>query len=143
MQSKEKACKGFTLAELAIALSVGAIVLAMLAVSVFYLHKAFTNSEYTSNSLAEYNALKENVCNINNDWLNDGFAVAWQSESEVACFVLDSKEHSLLYKDNALLLDEKEIIKFHYIKQIVFEKQENNILVKVVLSGEEKMQFII
>ena len=143
MQNKIRGNKGFTLAELAIALSVGAIVLAMLALSIFYLHKAFYNSDYVNNSLTEYNSVKTQICDAVASWQEQGLEVKRQSENSVAGLNMGEQKHIIQNTDNSLALDGEQLLTFNYISSLGFFAIGGNIVVKVVFTNNEQMQFII
>ena len=143
MQNKLQKSKGFTLAELAVALSVGAIVLAMLAVSVFYLHKSFSNSDYTNNSLAEFNQIKSHICSLSQDWIAEGFSVDVLDGETLVCVNAGQNVHKLQSKNSKLVLDDKEIIVYHYVASLKFIKEDNQTIVQIEFLQQEKMQFIV
>ena len=143
MQKIIRGNKGFTLSELAVALSVGAIVLAMLALSVFYLHKAFYTSDYVNNSLAEYNGCKAQINELVADWNKQGYTKEVVSEQSIAVKNAGDIVHNLQTKDNVLMLDSKEVLTFNYISALIFVKQDNLTIVQVVFTNNEQMQFIV
>ena len=143
MQIKAKHNKGFTLVELVVALGVSVIVLGMISLSIYYLHSAFSTSKYVANSLNEYTSIKQSVEDVKNVWVEDGFVLQVGEQSELLCVQADVVKDKLYYSKQALYVGEKQLLSLADVTNVVFKKEQNNIIAVIAFSGGEQLQFIL
>lgn len=142
MLNKQKGSKGFTLVELSISLGVAVIVLAMLSLSIYYLHNAFTTSENVSISLNEYSSIKEKIESTTERWVKGSKEVRIQ-QNALACISGEDVEELLFFKDGNLFLNNNSIFNTCNISAISFNLFNDDIVATVVFTNDELLKFII
>jgi prepilin-type N-terminal cleavage/methylation domain-containing protein len=136
MKKNIKKFKGFTLAEVSIALAVGSIIVAMTFFAFSNVYKIFNLKAYYSTLWADYDSLKQIVSTFESENLNYSKTL---SENEITYAVGENQTNSLKFLNNQVLINNEKKREFQTIKQIQIVSN----CVQVEFNNNENLKFNI
>ena len=135
--------RGFTLVELTVALSVGAIIAVMLSIVLVNINKVFDNKNYAMDKFNEFEIVKAQIVAVCDSYLSNGFSI--QTNDDGNTLKIEKGQESILlsYNENKLLKNSENLAEFKTIKHCDFDFIENILVVNVEFTNNSKLRFIV
>lgn len=141
--SKRKINKGYTLVELSVALSIGAIIAVMLSIVLINANNLFENNNFAMDKFSEFEDFKNEVCAVCEKYEGLDYAVEISGSGESLLFKKGS-ETAVLELSGGEFKENSSLIKsFSTISAVKIEGVNSLILVNVNFSNQSNLRFII
>ena len=135
--------RGFTLVEVSVALSVGAIILAMLSIAIVFIQKTWESNQFTANSLSEYQSVKNQIDDFYSSCVTGGLTCDVEEQNVLIAKEGDNIVQTMLFDNNNLVVNGENKNEYKCIQSIVFSKQNNQIIVCVEFTNQTKQKFVL